>query len=210
MSTGPLHDELEALDQQVQAARGRVREVQDKAAFAHTEAARVTEALIEACAEQDKSAEARLSKAKVTADSRSGEPWSERLAGAERAANREQATRDAWVATNIAALLAEVEPQATAAAAAISHLVDQLEQARLHWHAVGGRVEALVRAAGWDVRVVASGAAIDQAIRDARIALADPPRPLPANVPATVSIAAVDDPDPELREEARARIRAGR
>ncbi|QEC48961.1 hypothetical protein FSW04_16200 [Baekduia soli] len=202
--SGALHDELAVLDQAIAEARARTRETQAAAASAHSDAARLTEELTEAFATGDETMAAKLTKAMSKAQAVAGEPWEQRILGAERAANRAQAARDGWVAEHVGGLLAEIEPEASAATDAIVDLVDQLEAARVHWHAVGHRVEALVRAAGWDVRAVPSGEGLDQAIRDTRIALADPPRPLPSNVPQTISIAPYDDPDPDIRDAARA------
>lgn len=191
----PLLADLAARDEQTVAARARIREVDEQAQHARSEAARITEELTEAFAADDKAMADKLTRAKAKADAKAGEPWAERRAGVERAAGRVKAERDTWVTENIGGLLDELAPSAHAAADAIRSTARQLGQARADWHSISGRVSALLGVVpGVDGRSLPTIEHIDIAIKNALRATADVPAPLPvAHQPATV-IAAHDVP----------------
>lgn len=176
----PLLDELTARDEQTAAARARVREVEDQAQHARDEAARLKEELTEAFATDDQAQADKLTRAKVKADARAAEPWAERRAGAQRAAERVRAERDAWVVENISGLIGELAPEAHAATDAIMAGAQALEAARREWHTVEGRVLGLLRIVSPDaVQQMPQIPTVDSAIKDALRATVEIPAPLP-------------------------------
>ena len=191
----PLLDELQARDEGVGAARTRIREVQAQATAARADAQGIREELVETFAAGDEAAAAKLTKAKLKADAKAGEPWAEREAGVTRAADRVRAERDAWVVEHIAGLLAEVAPDAREAAAAIVAKVAELDDARRQWHAVEQRVTTLLGPVpDADGRSIPRFDHIDAVIRDVRRAVVDVPLPLPA-ARQHVTIAPGHEPD---------------
>jgi hypothetical protein len=124
--------ELAEREEQVAAARQKANEIKDQAKRASAEADRLRELVIEAYASDDQPQAEKLMRAKVKADGRNAEPWAERTAGAERAAARVQAETDTWRLGHWRELLNEVEPDAHAAAEAVTTKVAELEQARRH------------------------------------------------------------------------------
>jgi hypothetical protein len=205
----PKLDQLAALEEQVAAARARADETKERARHAEAEAAHVTEALTEAFSVNDTTAIARLTKAKATAETKAHEPWPERIAGAQRAAQRAEVERDAWRVEHHRELLHEVAADADAAAASLTAKIGELEAARRDWHAVAHRVAALVVGVpGFDPRAVPHIDAHDGAIRDLRRC-----GPIPAPIPGATAAATVipeDHPDPTVREAARQKVREAR
>lgn len=176
----PLLAELAARDEQTVAARARIREVDDQAQHARSEAARIKEELVEAFAADDQAQADKLTRAKAKADARAAEPWDERRAGAQRAAERVRGDRDTWVVTNITALLDELAPDAHEAAAAITAKAAELDQARRQWHGLEQRTIALLRVVSPEAaRGVPTIESADTAIKDALRATAEIPPPLP-------------------------------
>jgi hypothetical protein len=190
----PLHVELGERAAKVSAAKQYVRDVLDHEQAAKGAAADARERLIEAYATGDEKAVAALTKAKVKAEATAGEPWVERKAGAERAATRAQADRDAWVAANISGLLSEMQGEADAAVAGVTAAVAGLEDARREWHRVERVVLDLRRVVpGADGRDVPGIENIDQAVKDLRRAVdASLMAPMPR---ARQTAAIVDYPD---------------
>ena len=199
-----LLDELEARNQQVATARERIREIEAAANAAQTDAKRIKELLTEAFASDDPVQAEKLTRAKVKADAQAAEPWPERRAGAERAAGRVQAERDGWIAQNAAGLIRELSPLAEAARDLIVSKVTELEEARQEWHAVSQRVSGVLSVAPGNDRTPGIDH-IDTAIKDVRRATVDVPAPLP-RVPQVARVVPMHDPDPAVREAARARI----
>src|SRR4051812_19213391 len=108
----PALDELAAHEQRVAEADTRIREVEQQAQNANAEAERIREELVEACSVGDRALEAKLTKAKRAAEDRAAEPWAERIAGAQRAAQRAEVEHDTWRIENIRPLLEEMAPDA--------------------------------------------------------------------------------------------------
>jgi chromosome segregation ATPase len=192
----PLLERLTQLDAEITEIRHKPREVQAEANHATSEAERIREELTEAYASGDKTAEAKLTRAKGKAEARAAEPWPERIAGAERAANRLRSQRDGWVNENVNALLTEVAPDAMAAAENIAATIAALETARKRWHAVEQRVLDLVKPTHISAQDVPGLEAFDQHVRDLRRGYSEIPPPLPRSMTAA----------PDLHAEARAAV----
>jgi chromosome segregation ATPase len=204
-----MRDQLAALDAEIAAAHARVAEIRAEAEHVCTEAARLSEALTEAYAEGATRQANKIAGEKAKAESAAAEPWRERIAGAERAAARKQAERDTWVGHNLHDLLIEMAPDADAAADGITAAVAALEQARMSWHAIESQVGALLAVAPGRNQRVPQIDHVDTAIRDVRRAIDGLPRPLPVSASMPATVVPEHDPDPDVREPARARI-AGR
>lgn len=205
----PTIDRLAELQDRVVQAHVQTREIQTAAERAKQDAERLREELVELYASGDKRQEKRLIAARTQAEGVAGEPWAERVAGAERAATRVTAERDAYVATHHPALVRERTPRAQAAVQQIHDATRLLEEGRLAWHAEEQEQLALLQFAGGRSGREIPSLHLDQAIRDLRRAVDQGvPAPLPRGVQAaTIAIAAHDDPDPAVREAARARLR---
>ena len=165
-----LLDELERRNDEVAAARARVRAVEAEANAARGEAVRIKEALVEAFAAADQTQAEKLTRAKTKADAKAAEPWPERRAGAERAAGRVQAERDTWIAGNASGLLRELAPAAEEARDAIVAGVAGLEEARRGWHAVSQRVSGILSGSPGNGRVPSIDH-VDSAVKDVRRAI---------------------------------------
>lgn len=206
MTKAATLDQLAEREEQVAAARAKVDETKQRARHAQAEADRLREALTEAYSVDDQAQVDKLTRAKVKADARAAEPWAERTAGSERAANRLQAEVDAWRLQNFRELLAEIEPEAHAAAEAVTTKVAELEQARRHWHEVSARVSALVADVPGINQRTANFDQVDAAVRQLRRDIGSVPLPLP-RMAAIAALVPEHDPDEGVREAARAEIR---
>jgi hypothetical protein len=195
--------QLAEREEDVLVARAKVDETKQRARHAEAEAARLREALVEAFATDDQPQVAKLTRAVDKAEARAAEPWPERIAGAERAANRAQAEVDGWRIQNVRELLDEIAPDADAAAEGVMARVAELEEARRHWHQVSGRVSALIRDAGIGRTPNLDGP--DAAIRALRRDLGRVPLPLP-HMAAVATVAPEHDPDKGVRAAARAEL----
>lgn len=134
----------------------------------------------------------------------------ERRAGAELAAKRAQQAHDAYRAEHVRELLAEITPEAQAAA---RRLRDAAVECAAAWTALGGvdgKVNNLTRGVIPNAATPTNGAwqQLDMEIRRT-LEQGAPQPPLPVAFQA-LTIAPEHDPDPEIREAARAQIRAGR
>lgn len=201
--------QLAEREQQIVEARMKVRETEQQAQHAASEAARLREQLIDAYGFGDQTQAEKLVRAKAKADARAAEPWPERIAGSQRAAQRQQAGVDAWRADHIGELLTEIQPEAHAAADAINTKVAELDEARRHWHAIASQVTGLTRGVpGIDPHGVSSINVADQAIKTLRRDIGAIPPPLPRE-PQLATIVPMHDPDPEISEPARTQILEG-
>lgn len=137
----------------------------------------------------------------------------ERRAGGELAANRAQAEHDRYRAEHIRELLDEVKPDAVAAAKAVEDAAHALVDAWADLVQVDARVNALVR--GIDgmlhARTPTNDAYAQLELAARRTLENGPPQPpLPGDFHQTIAIPAVDDPDPDIRDAARAKASARR
>jgi len=187
-------DHLAKLNSELAEARARPRQIETEWSEAKAKAAAIREALVEAFASGASELEQKLTRAMPKAQARADEPWTERIAGAERAANRLRSQRDNWINENIDALLTEVAPDAMAAAENISTAIAAIEAARKQWHSVEQQVLGLVKATRIDAQDVPGLEAFDQHVRDLRRGYSEIPPPLPRSMTAA----------PDLHAEARA------
>jgi hypothetical protein len=104
-------------------------------------------------------------------------------------------------------LIAELAPPARAAARGVEEAVEQLGKAHAAWHAAEAECIGLLRLAGRDSRdMPAFPERLADLVRDARRAgRVGVPAPLPQTV-ATMAVAPEDDPDSQVREQARRRL----
>jgi len=199
-----LMAQLAEREQQVAAAHTKVAEIEEQARQASAEAERLREALVEAFAADDKAEAEKLTRAVDKAQLHAAEPWRERVDGSKRAANRLQAEVDAWRAEHVRELLDEVSPSAHAAVEAVRTAIAALEEARQGWHQTADRVSALIRGS-IDPKAMPSFDRVDSAVREFRRDVGPIEPPLPRWQ--SVSIPAVDDPDPAVRGPVRQAVK---
>lgn len=202
-----LLEQLAQLDQRVAEGHQRAIELEGEAKQAKTDLERVSGLLTEAYAADDAAAQAKLGKAKEKAQARADEPWSEKIAGAKLAARRLEVERDTWRHEHVAGLLDEVEPEAQEAAEALQNALEAVERARRGWHAVAHRVSGMVTHLPGQPPAMPMFDGVDSAIRTMRRDIGQVPLPMPRGRQ-TISIVPTSDPDPAVREAARAK--AGR
>ena len=202
--------ELAKHEQGVAEAQQRARSLARDLAELAGKVAELKQQRVQAYADEDERKATQLS-TKIADAQAKQEELDERRAGAELASRRAAGERDTWRFAHTRELLAEVEPDARAAAESLAGKIEEVERARQHWHAVRQRIAALVVGApGFDPRAIPGIDATDQAIRDLRKGVGPIPPPLPGSF-AAATVIQVDDPDPSVRQAARAAIveRAG-
>ena len=195
-------DELGKHEQRIAEAQRRVQARGRDLAELGGKVSELKQQRVNAYADEDERKAGQLSKKIADAQAKQQE-LDERRAGAELAARRAAAEHQAFVQARYRDLVAEIEPQAREAAQAIDGLADQLLAALKEWDAVKGRVAGLAHLAGQTERAPALG--WDELARDLRRR----PRPTPSPLPqwfAAVTVVKHDDPDPTVREPARAAI----
>jgi len=198
----PLLDQLNDLDEQIAAAKALPRNISQQQQTAKADLARLTEQLVEAFAANDTNLQAKLTEAKPKAEARIAEPWAERQAGARRAADRLTAERNQWVTANYRDLLAEITPEAMAAAEAIRTTVTDLQASVAHWSATAQRVAAIATAAGQHPDTMPRVDAIQNAVRELTRAMPEILPPLP-RAAQTATFTPATSPDAEVRARAR-------
>jgi hypothetical protein len=205
----PLLDRLAELREEAAAASGREKQVRAERQAVIAEAASLREQVTEAYASGDDDRAARLHAKRVKADEAAAGPWAERIAGAERAMRRAEAERDAFVSGHYAQLVKERAPMAHRAVRRIEGALRELVEARHEWHVEEREQIALTRAVGnLDGRAIPGLGGADELAKLAQRVVGSVPAPLPQALQSG-SIAAIDDPGREVREAARARIKAG-
>lgn len=204
----PLSERLEALNDAVVAAKARAREMEDAQRAVHEKVAEATEAIVEAHAVGDDATAAKVSKQRARLEQGAVREAEEKLAGAKRAVARAEAEVTTFATENLMGLLRERQPDAEAVARATEKAIAQLGRAHAEWHGVANGVAALLRTAGEKSGAMPSfPAQLEDLVRDARRAGGvGVPEPLPARVAVAATITPEHDPDPEVREAARARL----
>ena len=203
-------DALAALDERVTMAQQRVQSLAQTVGEHAQTVAQIKEQRIHAYSADDEDSARRL-KARTTKAEAQAVELGERHMGAEVAARRAQAERDAYVCEHHAALVAERAPSARAIAQRIEDAIGELGEAVAAWTAEGQVQAALLRTTGAntagipDLSIRQLARELQRAARDGVVA------PLPDS-------AQVKDADPEpepepagdLRDGARAVLRARR
>ncbi len=202
-----LDEQLTALGQAVTASKRRVREVCDQHHASRREVERLTESRVEAFAAGDERLADKLLAERQAAEATVRE-FEERVAGAELAAQRAEAEQAQFATHNCDALFTERGPAADAAAGAVKDVVGQLVAAKARWEAIASETANLLRLAGRSTQHVPTfPAQLGDLAKDARRAGdVDVPRPVPGVPRSAARVLAVDDPDPAVREQARAKI----
>lgn len=203
----PLSDRLAALGEAMTAAKQRERECELEHRRVDAEIAQLTDAIADAYADNDEARAAKASKQRASLEDGSLREAEERLEGARRAVQRADVERATFAAENIDGLLAERQGDALAVARAVENAVEDLGQAHAAWNGVESDVAGLLRLAGRDTRDVPTFPdPLANLVRDARRAGGvGVPAPLPQALQ-PVTVAPHDDPDPRIREAARAKI----
>ena len=201
----PLTAKLAEHGEAVGASNRRAREAELALTRVTGEIKRLTDAITNAYADGDerRAAAASTERAGLDASLREHE---ERLEGARRAVAKAETDRGLYAVEHVDGLIGEREPDARAVAAACEEAVEQLAQTQAAWNAVEAEVAALLRLAGRDAGTLPTfPATLATLVRDARRAgdLRVPP-PLPGGH-AHAHVAPYDDPDPAVRDRARAR-----
>ena len=184
-----LGDAIVAAKQRARAAELGHREITAKVE-------QTTEAIKDAYAAGDEAKAAKLGRerAKLAGDTTPGE----RLEGAQRAVAKAEASRGLYASENADGLIAELEPDARAAAQAVEDAVEQLGAAHAAWSGVQSDVAALLRLAGRSTALPAFPPALLDLTRDARRAGGvGVPLPLPGQR-AFATVAPHDDSDPAV------------
>ena len=112
----PLLDRLAELRDEAASAAGRAQRVRAEQQAVRAEADSLREQVTEAFASGEEAKAAKLHAKRAKAEQAVEGPWVERIAGAERAAQRAQAERDGFVASKYRGLVQERVPVAHAAA----------------------------------------------------------------------------------------------
>ena len=199
-------EQLAEFEAGVQAAHVRVREIEDASRTAASEAARLKEELTEAFAADDQQAATKLTKVKAKADARAAEPWDERIAGAKRAATRTGVERDQWMAEHYAELARKRQPCARAVVEAIESSLRAFLEGVRAWHAEEQEQINLLRPLpNQDGRTIPQ-LSVDELARQVKRALGEPIEPPVPRALQSWSIPPEHDPDPEIREAARAKV----
>jgi hypothetical protein len=204
----PLSSRLAELGEAVAAANVYARDVERQHRAAEADVARLTEARVEAFAAHDENAAEELQGERTAADATVAE-FAERLEGARRGVQRAEAERAEFATHNLAGLVSERAPEAQAAVRAVTDALDALQAARGAWSAAESECMALLRLAGHNTSSLPRfPEALSNLVRDARRAGgAVVPVPLPREQQAHVAaIAPEHDPDPDVREAARAKL----
>lgn len=203
----PLSSRLVELSDVMATAKQRERECELEHRRVEAEIAQLTDAVTDSYADGDEARAAKASKQRASLEQGSLREAEERLEGARRAAQRADVERATFAAGNIEGLLGEREADALAAARAVEGAVEELGRAHARWNGVESEIAALLRLAGRDMRDMPRfPAQLETLARDARRAGGvDVPLPLPGERMYT-TIAAHDDPDPAVRDAARAKI----
>lgn len=175
-------------DEQIATAKTRVNALNRAIAEQQAHRAQLKADRVRAYADDDERAAAALKKKIDAADTNTDE-LRERQQGATIAATRAKATRDTWIAENVAALLDELRPDAEAARDELAAKVAELADARDRWHQVANHVLAIVRHSNIDAHTVPGIDTLDQAIRDVKNAASTVPTPLPHQPPPAVLVA---------------------
>lgn len=174
-------EQLAEHNQRVADAAKRVQALRRDKDQAQANDAQLAEQRIEAFAADDERA-AKAVQSKRTKLAGQIEDLDARLTGAERAAARAQAERDAYIAQNVRALTSERVPAATAAAEALEQWAARGCELLAAWHAVEQETLALLRVVpGVDGRSVPQITEVDQAVRDLARAAGTVPPPLPSD-----------------------------
>ena len=197
---------LVALSEAVPAAQRRARECELEHRRVSGEIARLTDAVTDSYADGDEARAAKASKQRALLEQGSLREAAERLEGAKRAVAKAEAERGLYAAENVDGLVAERAPDARAAAEAVEAAVERLGRAHAAWQGVASDVAGLLRLAGRDTRLPGFPEQLATLVKDARRSdgVTVPP-PLPGGH-AHVRVVPEHDPDPEVREAARAKI----
>jgi len=203
----PLSARLAELGEAVPAAQRRARECELAHRRVAAEIKQLTDAVTDAYADDDEDRAAKASKQRAALEQGSLREAEERLEGAKRAVANAEAERGLFAAENVDGLIAERQPDARAAAQAVEEAVEQLGRAHAAWTGVESDVAALLRVAGRNLGTLPRfPELLANLVRDARRAGGvGVPVPLPGER-AYATIAPHDDPDPGIREAARAKI----
>ncbi len=206
-----LDEQLAALGRAVTASKARAREVRDQHHASKVEVERLTESRVEAFAAGDERLADKLLAERQAAEATVRE-FEERVAGAERAAQRAEAEQAQFATHNCDALFTERGPAADAAVGAVKDAVGQLVAAKQAWDGIAAATAVLLRFAGRSTADIPSfPAQIGDLAKDARRAGAvDVPRPVPGVPRSAARVVAVDHPDPAVSGPARAEIHADR
>lgn len=201
-------DELATLRERVVAANMRRRDAEQAQTDAQAQLRRLHDERVNALADEDEARAGKIASAIADLGRRVDGDLGQRLEGAALAARRAEAEVARFRAANFERIEAERAPAGEALTARYEEALRALVDVDRAWHA--HQAESISNAAaapGVDVRRVQDINAGDVA-RDARRVLARGPlnRPTLAGGPHGVHIAPVDDPDPEIREAARAAV----
>jgi ElaB/YqjD/DUF883 family membrane-anchored ribosome-binding protein len=200
----PLSTRLGELEHAFVVAGHRIRDAELAHRRAEADVARLRDVVIDALADNDEPAAAKASKVRDKADMALRDT-AERLEGARRGAAKAETARGMFAREHADGLIAERRPDAIAAAQAVEDAIDALARSQAVWNGVAAEVAAMLRAAGRGSGAVPNFPdALGRLVKDARRADGVPvPVPLPGDH-AHVRVAPYDDPDEEVREQARA------
>jgi len=178
----PLSARLALLGDSVAGAKVHVREITGEREAAKAEVERLGEARVEAFASADETLAEKIQDERLRAEATVLD-FAERVAGAERAADRAQAKRAEFAADNFTAILEERTPDALAATSAVRDAIEALVRAQREWEGFAADVVALQRAAALPTGTVPTFPEPLAALaRDARRAGGTTvPAPLPAS-----------------------------
>lgn len=207
-SQTPLLDHLADLEEEARRVALRLQQVERDRRRTEEQLAQSREDLVEAFASGDDAEAEKVQKRRdaITADL---ENWRARVEGVRRAADRARVARDQFIVENHADLVAERRPGALAAAAALEQTLRAFVEACHAWQAEErAQIELLKPVPARDGRDIPQ-LPVASLFTDAKRALGGafyPPLP-EVSPPSVVGIAAEYDPDPEVREDARQKIK---
>ncbi|MDQ3571701.1 MAG: hypothetical protein M3383_02430 [Actinomycetota bacterium] len=135
---------LATLERKLTERRHEARELQARQGAANVALKQATEALTEHFSTEDHDPNPRELHSKLTrARTKAEEPWPQRIAGAQRRADRAEAERNEYIREHLGELLDEIEPQAVTVAETVLERTSELLAAMDAYGEVERRVIAL-------------------------------------------------------------------
>jgi hypothetical protein len=180
----PLSARLAELGDAVIAAQQRVREMEAESVRVKASVDEATEGIVEAHAAGNMALAEKLSTDRERLEGSAVRDAGERVEGASRALMRAEAERGLFAVESIDGLLAEIEPDARAAASAVEEAVEQLGHAQARWNAVQADVAAVLRIAGQSTQLPQFPERLATLVREAkRAGGVGVPAPVPPSLP---------------------------